>query len=67
MKNEKMYMHEVSGDVASMSDWESEFNSMDVESWFGKEESDCENLHWLNDAPWLIEVEQDEEGEWVEA
>ena len=66
MKNEKMYMHEGSGDVASLENWKSDFNNMDVESWFGLPAEECEGLHWLNDAPWLIEVEQ-VDGEWVEA
>lgn len=66
MKNEEMYMHEVSGDVASLSDWESEFNSMDVESWFGLPAEECEALDWLEDVK-LIKVVRDDEGEWVEA
>lgn len=62
------YMHEQSGDVATAEMWHDDFKRMDVESWFGKEAADCENLHWLNDAPWLIEVEWDsEEQAWVEA
>lgn len=57
MKDKKMFMHEVSGDVASLEDWKAEFDDMGVERWFGKEATDCEDLHWLDDAPWLIEVE----------
>ena len=62
-----MYMHEHSGDVASAEDWKSDFDNMDVESWFGKPAEECKELHWLNDAPWLIEVKWNEEDqEWDE-
>lgn len=66
MKNEKMYMHELSGDVASLEDWKSDFDNMDVESWFGQLAKECEGLDWIKGGK-LIEVVQDEEGEWVEA
>ena len=65
MKNEKMYMHEISGDVASMGDWKADFENMDIESWFGLPAEECEGLDWIKGGK-LIEVEQDEDGEWVE-
>lgn len=66
MKNEKMYMHVISGDVASESNWKNDFECMDVESWFGMSIDDCEGLHWLEDQNFLVEVDKDESGEWVE-
>lgn len=60
------YLHETSGDVATSEMWESDFNSMDIESWFGLPADRCEHLHWLIDSPWLIEAEWIA-GEWVEA
>jgi hypothetical protein len=66
MKNEKMYIHEISGDVASLSDWKADFDSMDVESWFGLPADECEGMDWIEGGK-LIEVVQDEDGEWVMA
>lgn len=61
------YMHEWSGDVASREMWRDDFENMDIESWFGKEASECKDLHWLDDQPYLVEVEWSaEEKEWVE-
>ena len=65
MKNEKMYMHEISGDVASRDVWKADFENMDIESWFGLPADECEGLDWIECGK-LIEVEQDEDGEWVE-
>lgn len=64
MQQEKMYMHEISGHVASLEDWKSDFESMDVESWFGLPVEECEGLDWIKGGK-LIEVKQ-VDGEWVE-
>lgn len=64
---EKMYQHKISGDVASESDWKDDFDGMDVESWFGFSDEECEGLHWLNDSTFLVEVKRDENYDWVEA
>lgn len=61
------YMQIDSGDVATAEMWKSDFDAMDVESWFGKPAEECKDLHWLNDMPALIEVEFDTDlHEWVE-
>jgi len=63
----EMYMHTVSGDVASRVDWKNDFDYMGVESWFGVPAEECEGLDWLKDQKYLVEVVKDETGEWVEA
>lgn len=63
------YMHKVSGDVATEQEWRDDYESMDVESWFGKsadEITDADKENWLH-AGDLIEVVKDANGEWVEA
>lgn len=62
--NEKMYMHEHSGDVATLSDWRDDYEKMDIESWFGHIAEECEGLDWVKGGC-LFEVEKDEDGEWV--
>ena len=60
------YMHTESGDVATVEDWEDDFNSADCETWFGKPTAECNGLHWLDDQKYLTEVEWDtEEQEWI--
>lgn len=59
------YMHVHSGDVATREMWRSDFESMDVETWFGLEVDQCKDLHWLDDRSSMIEVEQ-VDGEWQE-
>lgn len=55
-----MLMHTNSGYVASEHDWREDFENMDWESWGGKTfESAIENGY-------LVEVVQDETGDWVE-
>ena len=64
-KQIKMYMHEVSGDVASLESWKDDFDRMSLESWFGLPAEECAGKDWIAGGK-LIEVEQDEHGEWVE-
>ena len=66
MTNETFYMNPFTGYVATMEEWESDFDSTDVETWFGLPVEECEGLHWLADSC-LIEVTKNSEGEWVEA
>ena len=63
----EMYMHTVSGDVANTESWESDFRSMDKESWFGMPIEECDGLHWLNDQRYLIRVTLDNNGDWIAA
>lgn len=61
------YMQTQSGDVATAEMWKSDFDAMDVESWFGLPAEECKELHWLDDNNALIEVEWDaDQQEWVE-
>lgn len=68
----KHYMHYWSGDVATGSEWYSDYKSMSLEDWFGKEASECVGKHWMRDfvqdtgEPCLIEVVFID-GEWVDA
>ena len=60
------YMHTESGDAATVEMWKDDFDSMDVESWFGLPADECTDLHWLDDNKALIEVEWDtEDQEWI--
>jgi len=59
------YMHTISGDVATEESWKADFDSMDVESWFGLPAEECEGRDWLS-IEHLVEVE-DVDGEWVES
>jgi len=64
-----MYMHKESGDVASLEDWNSDYVSMDPESWFGKDASDITDsdyIAWITGGH-LIAVVKDNSGEWVES
>lgn len=62
------YLQVSSGDVATAEMWKSDFDAMDVESWFGKPAEECKELHWLNDNNALIEVVFDVDSqEWTEA
>ena len=63
----EMYMHTISGDVASKQDWKDDFDKMDLESWFGQPIDECENLHWLEDQKYLVKVVKNKDGDWVEA
>jgi len=61
------FMHRESGEVASQFDWHSDYESMDKESWFGKEIdliTDADKENWL-DGGHLIEVVR-YKGEWIE-
>tara|TARA_R110000803_G_scaffold163354_4_gene227002 strand:+ start:1306 stop:1509 length:204 start_codon:yes stop_codon:yes gene_type:complete len=63
----KNYMHQVTGDVATEAEWRGDYESMDLESWFGKDidnitAGDIEN--WLDCDGKLIEVTQNDLGEW---
>ena len=76
MKNKTTYlMHTACGDVATIEQWENDFKNMDIEPWFGLPAEQCEGLHWINDnvdsgdcdkKPFLVEVIQNEQGEWIE-
>lgn len=60
------YMHVEGWSVATAEEWKADFDSMDLESWFGKEPCDCEGLHWLHDNDHLVRVVKNSNGEWVE-
>ena len=60
----KHYMHGWSGDVATEQEWRNDFESTDIENWFGLPAEECKDLHWLDDVD-LHEVQQ-VDGEWVE-
>jgi|DEB0MinimDraft_6_1074348.scaffolds.fasta_scaffold125736_2 hypothetical protein len=60
------YMHTISGDVATEQEWKDDFNSTDLETWFGRPIEECVTLDWLGDQEYLVEVKQ-VDGDWVEA
>ena len=57
-------MHEQSGDVATEMEWRDDYENMDVESWHGCEAKDAPE-NWLENSA-LIEVEKNNDGDWVE-
>ena len=63
------YMHKESGDVATEQEWRDDYESMDVESWFGKsvdEITDADKEEWIVGGH-LIAVELGADGDWVAA
>ena len=60
------YMHEISGDVATLEAWREDYLSMDVETWSGKTAEEHSPIEWIEDGK-LIEVFRDVNGEWVGA
>lgn len=56
------YIHTVSGDVATLSDWYSDYQSMDKESWHGKPIEECNPDNWVTDGKLeQIVLESDDE------
>lgn len=49
MSTYTFYIHHTSGDIATLADWRADFESMDIESWFGLPAEECEGLHWIDD------------------
>jgi hypothetical protein len=60
----RYFMHNESGDIATMEEWRDDFENMDVESWYGLPAEECEGLHWIEGGH-LTEV-QHIGGEWYE-
>ena len=62
-------MHLQSGDVEAAEEWRADYESMDLESWFGKHISEItpeDKANW-EACGHLIEVVKNEDGDWVEA
>lgn len=57
MKN-KLYMCMITGDIATLEDWRSDYEAMDIESWHGKPAEECDPRDWIKDGK-LIEVDED--------
>ena len=66
IKSATHLMHTWSGDVATVEDWRSDFEGMDVESWFGVEADACEGRDWLDVDCFAVVEKNDDTGEWVE-
>jgi hypothetical protein len=45
-KIEQLYVHIVSGDTQSLADWRADFESMDIESWYGLPAEECKGC-WI--------------------
>lgn len=55
-----LYMHAISGDIASLSDWRAD-EAMDCESWHGKPAEECNPENWIEDGMLEeIEIEVDD-------
>ena len=50
----KLYIHEVSGDIAPLPDWFDDYRNMDKESWHGKEIEECVEENWLVDGKLIL-------------
>lgn len=56
------YQQQQSGDVATLSEWRSDYQSMDIESWHGKPAEECDPESWIEDgALKSITLESDDE------
>lgn len=61
MSKYTVYLHTISGDVATLSDWRADYESMDVESWHGKPAEECDPENWIKDGKLeAIEIEVDD-------
>jgi hypothetical protein len=61
MSTYTLYMHTISGDVATLSDWRADYESMDVESWHGKPAEEINPDNWIEDGKLqAIEIEVDD-------
>ena len=54
---EKMLMNPATGSVATLEEWKADFESMTAEEWGGE----------TFESAGLVEVVQDENGDWIEA
>ena len=54
---EKMLMNPATGSVATLKEWKDDFESMTAEEWGGE----------TFESAGLVEVVQDENGDWIEA
>lgn len=62
MSTYTVYVHTISGDIATLDDWRSAYESMDVESWHGKPAEDCNREDWIADGKLVaIELRSDDE------
>jgi len=43
------YIHTISGDIATLDSWRSDYDSMDIESWHGKPAEECNSGDWIKD------------------
>lgn len=56
------FIHTISGDIATLSDWRADYESMDVESWHGKPAEECNPDNWIEDGKLeAIELNSDDE------
>lgn len=61
MSTYTFYINTISGDIATLSDWRSDYESMDVESWHGKPAEKCNSDKWIEDGKLeAIEVNTDD-------
>lgn len=58
-----LYIHLISGDIATLEDWRSDYESMEVESWHGKPVDDCDPKDWIVDGKLVLFEGVDDESE----
>ena len=62
MSTYTVYVNTISGDISSLSNWRSDYNSMDIETWHGKVAEECNPEEWIEDgALKAIKIESDDE------
>jgi len=57
MSTYTFFIHTISGDIATLTDWQSDYDSMDTESWHGKPAEECDPECWIKDGklePFLL-------------
>lgn len=62
MSTYTFYIHTISGDIATLADWRADFESMDIESWFGLPAEECDPANWIDGGKLqAIELTSDDE------
>lgn len=62
MSTYTFYIHTISGDIATLDNWRSDYESMDAESWHGKPAEECNAEEWIKDGK-LEEIELNSDDE----
>jgi hypothetical protein len=54
MLKHTFYIHPISGDIATLTSWRDDYESMDIELWHGKPAEECDPKDWLEDSKLIV-------------